>query len=616
LITHYDIFAVIYFAKWYTSATAKATAHAPPTASSIRFLLACYTLRVIIPKIARPLPAAFLTIGLLLSSANVFAADAPAAAKPKEKYAEFAMTHSGDPARGKLLFNDEKKLACARCHAIDGTQSKVGPNLFAIGDKFGRRELVESVIAPSATIAEGYGTTIITTAGDDVQSGILKESTPDEVTLALADGQSIRVKTADIRQRRASAISLMPEGLQNALTFQEFADLIDYLASLRVPENLAIGQRGMPAEIGELKEPIAFVPFHAKEHKFEHPVWFGPIPGVAGSYAVVEHEAGRIWRLDKSAAGETKTLFLNVGRIKPGEHGLMGIAFHPHFAQNHKYYLVRQPAENGQFFTQICEAQAAADFKSDSGKPLRELLRIDGSASVHCGGDLQFGPDGFLYIGMGDSGPQQDPHGNAQDMNLLRGKMLRIDVDHAAAGKAYAIPPDNPFLGKSGVRPEIWAAGLREPWRYSFDSLTGDLWVGDVGQDLYEEVDVIQKGRNYGWNVIEGFAPFSNQYRKRDREFTPPVFAYTRKYGVSVTGGYVYRGDPKSSFYGVYFCADFQTRHVFGLTRKGEALDKVRRIGMAPQRAVSFGQDEKGELYLVGYDGMIFQLDLSKGKFE
>lgn len=554
-------------------------------------------------------------IVLLFVTPSSFAADG-AAPKPKEKYGDFAMMHSGDAARGKVLFNDEKRLGCARCHGVDGKESKVGPNLFAIGDKFGRRELVESVIAPSATIAEGYSTTIVTTNSNDVQNGIIKEVTADTVTLAMADGQLLKIKVSDIRERRISAVSLMPDGLQNSLTFQEFADLTDYLTTLRIPENIAAGERGMPATIDELKKPISFRPFNSPEHKFSHPVWFGPIPGAAGSFAVVEHETGKIWRLEKNAGGENKTVFLETRKIIPGEHGLMGIVFHPAYSKNRKYYLVRQLAENGQFFTQICEAEAAVDLKSDSGKPLRELLRINGSESVHCGGDLQFGPDGFLYIGMGDSGPQQDPHGNAQDMNLLRGKMLRIDVDHAAGDKPYAIPGDNPFVGKSGIRPEIWAAGLREPWRYSFDSLTGELWVGDVGQDLFEEVDVVHRGENYGWNVIEGFAPFSNQYRKAGREFSPPVFAYTRKYGVSMTGGYVYRGDPKSSFFGVYICADFQTRHVFGLTREDKLLKTIRRIGLAPQRAVSFGCGEKGELYLVGYDGTIFEMDLSAGKFE
>jgi glucose/arabinose dehydrogenase len=272
--------------------------------------------------------------------------------------------------------------------------------------------------------------------------------------------------------------------------------------------------------------------------------------------------------------------------------------------------------EKGRFSTQVFEGLAAPDLRADSGTPLREILKIDGSTSNHCGGGLEFGPDGYLYIAMGDSGPQQDPHGNAQDMSLLRGKMLRIDVDHADEGKAYAVPPDNPFVGRKGVRPEIWAAGLREPWRYSFDPMTGDLWVGDVGQDLYEEVDIVRKGENYGWNTHEAFAPFSNQYRRAGERYAPPVFAYGRKYGVSVTGGYVYRAEPKSPFYGVYLFADFQSRRIFGLTHANGVLNIARQIGMSPERVVSFGRDEQGVLYVVGYEGTIFKLDLTDADFE
>jgi glucose/arabinose dehydrogenase len=294
----------------------------------------------------------------------------------------------------------------------------------------------------------------------------------------------------------------------------------------------------------------------------------------------------------------------------------MCIAFHPRFVENRRYFLVDQIVENGRFVNRLLEGAAAADLRHDSGEPRREVLRIDASTSNHCGGGLEFGPDGYLYFGMGDTGPQQDPHGNAQDMSLLRGKMLRLDVDHPSAGKPYAVPPDNPFVDRAGVRPEVWASGLRNPWRYSFDPLTGDLWVGDVGQDLYEEVDIVRRGENYGWNVYEAFAPFSNRYR-RDREaYAPPVFAYSRKYGVSVTGGYVYRADPASSFYGVYICADYETRRLFGLTQKGGRLDKVRQLGRAPQRAVSFARGPRGELYLLGYEGTVYAIDFTSTRFE
>jgi putative heme-binding domain-containing protein len=562
-----------------------------------------------------PFILAFFVMALSLSS--LAGAQAQLTAPPKEKYESFAMTHGGDPSRGRELFNDPKRLACGQCHAVDGKGAKVGPDLFSIGDKFGRRELVESVLSPSATIAEGYATTIVTTTAGDVIDGIVRESTDASVTLMAADGTLAHIAAADVRERRVSAVSMMPEGLQSALTFAEFADLIDYLASLKTPKTTAATEQGMPATIAEIAQPIALSPIHSPEHKFAHPVWFGPVPGVIGAFAVVEHESGKVWLLDQpGGAGEAKNLFLDAGRVMPGAHGIMAIAFHPKYAENRRYFIVKQPVDKGRFSTQVFEGRAAADLRSDSTAPMRKIIEIDGSTSNHCGGGLEFGPDGYLYIAMGDSGPQQDPHGNAQDMNLLRGKMLRIDVDRAGESTPYAIPPDNPFVGRKGVRPEIWASGLREPWRYSFDPLTNDLWVGDVGQDLYEEVDIVRKGENYGWNVTEGFAPFSNQYRRPGERYVPPLFAYSRKYGVSVTGGYVYRADPKSIFYGVYIFADFQTRRIFGLTKANGALKTVRQIGLSPQRVVSFGRDDRGVLYLVGYEGTIYKMDFDNARFE
>ena len=189
-------------------------------------------------------------------------------------------------------------------------------------------------------------------------------------------------------------------------------------------------------------------------------------------------------------------------------------------------------------------------------------------------------------------------------------------MDHHDGGQPYAIPQDNPFVGRPDFLPEIWAYGLREPWRFSFDPVTGDLWVGDVGQDRYEEVDIVRRGENYGWNVYEGFERFSNRYRRESETCVPPVFAYGRKYGPSITGGHVYRADPGSTFYGVYVFGDYESRRLFGLVQKDRVLKKVRQIGTAPQRIVSFGLDAQGGLYLVGYEGMIYKLDFERAVFE
>jgi glucose/arabinose dehydrogenase len=210
---------------------------------------------------------------------------------------------------------------------------------------------------------------------------------------------------------------------------------------------------------------------------------------------------------------------------------------------------------------------------------------------------------------MGDTGPQGDPQGHGQDPRTPLGKMLRIDVDHADANASYSIPADNPFRSRSDARGEIWAYGFREPWRFSFDRLTNDLWVGDVGQDRIEEVDVVRKGENYGWNVYEGFDLFSTRHRSDGASYVPPLFAYNRKLGNSVTGGYVYRGDAKSPFYGVYVCGDFTSKRVWGLKQTDRKLTAAWQLCNSPEEIASFGQDDAGTLFLVGYQGTIYRLD-------
>jgi putative heme-binding domain-containing protein len=487
--------------------------------------------------------------------------------------------------------------------------------LFAVGDKFGRRELADAILHPSATIDVGYSTTILETKSGEELCGIIKQATDDWLELVDAQAHRIRIATSEIQDRRTSDVSLMPEGLAAGLTVQEFADLVEFLVSLKQPLSTAMLSRGMPQEIPQLARPVILQPLIREELRFGHPVWFGAVPGQSNVFLVVEHETGRIWRLEKTGPREEKTLFADLGEFQQGTRGLLGIALHPQFANVRKYYFAKHTVDRGVFSTIIGERETSVDGTRDAGKPTRVVLELREATNVHYGGGLQFGPDGFLYIGMGDSGPQEDPQGHGQNTKEFLGKMLRIDVDHGDDGRPYSIPVDNPFLRRSDIRPEIWAYGFREPWRFSFDALTGDLWVGDVGQDRYEEIDLVRAGENYGWNVYEGFEPFSNQYRRNGETYVPPVFAYPRKFGVSVTGGYVYRANPHSSFYGVYIFGDYESRRLFGLTEKGRSLVLVRQIGTAPERVVSFGTAPDGKLFVVGYEGMIYRLDFENALF-
>jgi putative heme-binding domain-containing protein len=474
-----------------------------------------------------------------------------------EAYRKYALTHEGDAARGMKLFNDEQRLLCSKCHSIDGSASKAGPDLIAAGDAFGRRDLVQAVLQPSATIAPGYGTIIVETKSGALFQGILKQAGDTGVQLMGADGNLVSIATAGIKERSGSSISLMPEGQHAGLSLQEFTDLIEYLTTLQQPESTLASNQGMPGVIPQLAKPVNARPFFRDQFQLPRSkaetglASFHQVPGFSNVFLVL-HQKGMIWKVEKTANGEEKTVFTDLTLevfSDRGPNGLLNVAFHPGFRENRKYYLFFQVFEEGTVTTHIIEKEFGADFKGDSGKPARQLLKIASVAEDHSGGCLGFGPDGFLYVVMGDTGPHNDPNGHAQNLQLLLGKMLRIDVDRKDAGLAYAIPADNPFCGRTDVRPEIWAYGLRNPWRFSFDRLTGDLWLADVGQDRVEEVDIVRRGTNYGWNVYEAFEPFSNQFRRAGQTYTKPFFAYRRKYGNSITGGFVYRGNKDSSFY-------------------------------------------------------------------
>jgi putative heme-binding domain-containing protein len=502
----------------------------------------------------------------------------------------------------------------SQCHTIDGKNELRGPDLHTVGDKFSRGELADAVLTPSAQIAVGFTTTLFRTKSGDTVAGVVKDITGDAVTVVNNEGKRVTLRTADIARQKESDVSMMPEGLERGLAHAEFADLIAYLSSLRLPESAAIARQGMPSDIPEAERPVALVPFVSEANRFTHPGWFGQIPGKPSDFLVCEHETGKIWHIEKrGGAAETKSLFGDFApEVQRGPaDGLLGLAFHPKFRQNRKYYIQHQRRIDNRLYALVSEKTASADFTHDSGQPSREIMRFACSTGDHVGGGIEFGPDGMLYIGMGDTGPQTDPQGHGQDLRLPLGKMLRIDIDHATDGKPYAIPADNPFRGRDDALPEIWAFGFREPWRFSFDPVSGDLWVGDVGQDRYEEVSIVRRGENHGWNVYEGFEPFSSRYRTEDGKYVPPVFAYSRKFGNSITGGYVYRGDKGSPFNGTYICGDYNSKRIWALTQQDRQLKTIRQIATAPERISSFGVDERGELYVVGYEGMIFRIATS-----
>ncbi len=299
------------------------------------------------------------------------------------------------------------------------------------------------------------------------------------------------------------------------------------------------------------------------------------------------------------------TPFLNISsRVSCcGERGLLSIAFPPGYAGK-GYFYVNYTDRSGDTVVARYRLTANPDVADENSEQI--IIHIDQPYDNHNGGQIAFGPrDSFLYIGMGDGGAGGDPQNRAQNPQELLGKILRIDVE-TGSPLTYTVPSANPFTQTAGFRPEIWALGLRNPWRFAFDRQTADLYIGDVGQDTYEEIDVQPAasagGENYGWKIMEGFHCY-NTAACNSAGLVLPVVEYNHNQGCSVTGGLVYRGAQFSRMQGIYFFGDFCSRRLWGLKHDGTAWQNVVLINNTGAQITSFGEDEAGNLYLTNYGG-------------
>jgi glucose/arabinose dehydrogenase len=287
------------------------------------------------------------------------------------------------------------------------------------------------------------------------------------------------------------------------------------------------------------------------------------------------------------------------------EQGLLGLAFHPRYAEN-GYFYVHYSDRRGD--TVLARYQVAAE-DANRADPASAtiLLRVDQPYPNHNGGQLAFGPDGYLYLGLGDGGSGGDPDGNGQRLGTVLGKLLRMDVNNDAG---YVIPADNPLVSVSGARPEIWAYGLRNPWRFSFDRATGDLYIADVGQNEFEEINyqpaTSRGGENYGWNFMEGFHTFEGA---APAGLTAPILEYSHNEGgCSVTGGYVYRGAALPEIHGLYFYGDYCSGHIWAAQFADDGW-QTERFANTDYNISAFGEDEAGELYLLDHgNGVVYAL--------
>lgn len=333
--------------------------------------------------------------------------------------------------------------------------------------------------------------------------------------------------------------------------------------------------------------------------------------GLQRPLACVDDGSGRLFIIEQPgririiSSGQLEPApFLNIqDRVYSGDNecGLLGLAFHPQFKTNRRFFVNYTTKQRGKLQTVVSEFRCDAAATRADASSEREILRFDQPYPNHNGGCVLFGPDGMLYIGTGDGGLAADPHGNGQSLGTWLGKILRVDVDHQDQGKGYVAPSDNPFVGKAGALPEIWCYGMRNPWRFSFDRKTGQVWCGDVGQDKWEEVDILEKGKNYGWSAREGMHDFKPE--QANGPLTEPIKEYDHRVGNSITGGYVYRGKAMPSLDGIYLYADYTSGTIWGLKWENGKATLDATLMDAPVHISSFGEDKDGELYICDHSG-------------
>lgn len=348
--------------------------------------------------------------------------------------------------------------------------------------------------------------------------------------------------------------------------------------------------------------------------KFNRPVIITSAPGT-DRWFVVE-QAGKIVSFVNDADCEQADLVVEMAKARPGVSSVYGLTFHPKFATNR--------------FVYVCYILSGKDVDKENGSvvarftmsrddpptidPESEQVVITWPAGGHNGGCLKFGHDGYLYITSGDgAGPSPpDTLRSGQDVSNLMSAIMRIDVDHADEGKGYRVPDDNPFVQLAGARPEIWSYGYRNPWKMSFDRETGHLWVGDVGWELWEMIYRVQKGGNYGWSIVEGRQPVLPEQQPGPTPILPPTIDHPHSEAGSITGGFVYRGSRIDKLTGAYIYGDYQSGIIWGAKMKDDEVSWHEELARTPLQLVGFGEDHDGELYLLDYQGQIFQLAENK----
>ncbi len=380
------------------------------------------------------------------------------------------------------------------------------------------------------------------------------------------------------------------------------------LSKIRILSLLLASSLSLPAAIGV--EKVA--------DGFERPVWAGTPPGTSGKLWIME-QAGQVWIVDEKTGQRSEQPFLDIRSDvsrRGNEEGLLGLAFSPDFETSGRYYVNFTDNERHTRIVRFLSADRATTDPSTA----EVLLRYQQDFDNHNGGWIGFGPDGMLYIANGDGGSGNDPRERAQDLDSLLGKLLRIDV---SGDEGYTIPPDNPFAKRKSAKPEIYSYGLRNPWRCSFDRETGDFWSADVGQGLWEEINFMPRGEgsgaNYGWRLREGLMETAGGVGgRKPRGAIDPVYVYRHGSGplegISVTGGYVYRG-PIDELQGRYFFGDYQNPRIWSFVLENgkvadfkDHTDELQPNGGRINLIASFAENNEGDLYIIDHGGPVYRI--------
>ena len=339
---------------------------------------------------------------------------------------------------------------------------------------------------------------------------------------------------------------------------------------------------------------------------FRRPVDMQIAPDGSNRLYVVQ-QAGTVTSFENQQDVSEAQIFMNItSRVsrQDNEEGLLGLAFHPDYAQNGQVFVYYSAVNERR--SVLARYQASGGVVDPNSEVI--LLEVPQPYGNHNAGQLQFGPDGYLYVSLGDGGSGGDPQENGQNLRTYLGTLLRLDVDGTSGQRAYAIPPDNPFVGNSeGYLEEIYAYGLRNPWRFSFDRGTGQLWLADVGQERFEEINLIERGGNYGWDTAEANWCFEPMTDCDDDGLERPLFSYAHNEGRSITGGYVYHGDDVANLAGRYVYGDYTSGRIWALHYDGSSVTN-QLLTDTNIPITAFGQDREGEVYVLSLDGEIYRI--------